>query len=118
VYRLDTFQLETVIAGFEKTITALCWCVAHAVACLCVCACLHAPSARCLQNLCGARVCKRREHTRRSMHDTRIIATTSGEKDIKVWDVDKSQVLPRRRCRCCLQCASSSCAFGHIARPR
>ena len=26
VYRLDTFELETVIAGFEKTITAMCWC--------------------------------------------------------------------------------------------
>jgi hypothetical protein len=26
IYRLDTFELETVIAGFEKTITAMCWC--------------------------------------------------------------------------------------------
>ena len=25
IYRLDTFQLDSIIAGFEKTITGLCW---------------------------------------------------------------------------------------------
>jgi WD40 repeat protein len=29
----------------------------------------------------------------RSMHDPKVLATTSGEKDIKVWDIERSQVL-------------------------
>jgi WD40 repeat protein len=53
IYRLDTFVLETVLAGFDKTITALCW----------------------------------------SMHDTNVLATTSGEKDIKIWDIATEKVI-------------------------
>ena len=30
---------------------------------------------------------------RRSAHDPNLLATTSGEKDIKVWDIERSQVL-------------------------
>lgn len=29
----------------------------------------------------------------RSMHDPKLLATTSGEKDIRVWDIERSQVL-------------------------
>ena len=79
IYRLDTFELETVIAGFEKTITALCWC---------------APRSRSRSRSApSAALAHAARSARRSAHDPNLLATTSGEKDIKVWDIERSQVL-------------------------
>lgn len=65
VYRLDTFLVEKVLAGFDKTITGICW----------------------------------------SPHDAHLLATTSGDRDIKVRSPSLSYAFLLLRAPSCLTLA-------------